>query len=121
MSPVTILSFEFPAKLRAPSGQKEMHFGSPLHKSQIAALRVREFIVIAPYSQASIHHGQPLQLPWLTSIAPVWLDLERAFSGQAVMQGALTQPLQVTAVLKVWLILTERMRDFSGLKTRSFS
>jgi hypothetical protein len=101
MSPVTILSFDFPVKLKALSGQSSTHFGVPLQVSQMIAFRVFGCNVIAPYSQACIHHPQPLHFSSSTRIVPVSFDCIMAFSGQAVMHDASLQALQVTAVLKV--------------------
>src|SRR5208283_185666 len=101
MSPVTILSFAFPVKLKALSGQSGIHFGSPLQVSQMMALRVPGCNVTAPYSQASMHQSHPLHFSSSTWTVPVSFDCVMAFSGQAAMHGASLQALQVTAVLKV--------------------
>jgi hypothetical protein len=77
--------------------------------------------VMAPYSHASMHQSQPLHFSSSTVITPVSCDCVNASSGQAATHGASLQALQVTAVLKVSPILTERIRDLSGLKTFSFS
>jgi hypothetical protein len=120
MSPVTILSSDFPVKLKALSGQSGMHLGFPLHVSQMMTLPVFGCNVTAPYSQASMHHPQPLHFSPSTRMAPVSFCV-MAFSWQAMMHGASLHALQVTAVLKVCPILTERILDLSGLNTFSFS
>jgi hypothetical protein len=74
MSPVTILSFDFPVKVKALSGQAGMHFGLPPQVSQTIALWLLGWSVMAPYLQASMHQSQPLHFCSLTSIAPVSLD-----------------------------------------------
>jgi hypothetical protein len=101
MSPVTILSLDFPPKLNAPSGQAGMHLGAPPQVSQTIALCLLGCSVMAPYLQASMHQSQPLHFCSSTTIVPVSLDCVMAVSGQAVTHGALRHALQVTAVLKV--------------------
>jgi hypothetical protein len=101
MSPVTILSSDFPVKLNALSGQAGIHFGSPLQVSQIITLRVFGCSVIAPYLQVSMHHLQPLHFSSSTKMAPVSGDCLIAFGSQAITQGASLHAWQVTAVLKV--------------------
>ena len=121
MSPVTILSFDFPAKDNALSGQYWMHFGFPWQVSHMMTFRLFGCIVTAPYSQASMHQPQPLHLPSSKLIIPVSFDCDRAFFGHEVTHGAFLHVLHVTTVLKVCPIRIERMRDFNGLKTFSFS
>src|SRR5512143_3513549 len=104
MSPVTILSSDFPVKVKALSGQAGIHLGSPPHVSQSIALLLPGWRVMAPYLQASMHQSHPLHFCSSTTIAPVSFNWVMAFSGQAVIHGALMQALQVAAVLNVWSI-----------------
>ena len=121
MSPVTILSSDLPANVKALSGHAGMHLGSPPQTSHTIALWLFGCRVIAPYSQAAMHQSQPLHFCSSTSIAPVSIDWVRAFSGQALMHGASWHALQVIAVFRVCPTLIARILDLRGLKTLSFS